>query len=184
MAGNFANSAAAIDVILTQEANRIGSDIHKATMHTSPWIDLIKQTTFPEGMGYQLNTLIYDRALPLKSGTLASSPVLGVNWNALQHSAVASGVTGFTDGQSVDTKSVTDEERATLDFTKKLKPYSLKKAVVESPRINVEDLRYAAHRSDQLRAIMDLMSESVRHSWENRYRDEYDRLADNCVLAG
>ena len=30
---------------------------------------------------------------------------------------------------------------------------------------------------------MDLMSESVRHSWENRYRDEYDRLADNCVLA-
>lgn len=183
MAGNFANSAAAIDVILTQEANRIGSDIHKATMHTSPWIDLVKQTTFPEGMGYQLNTLIYDRALPLKSGTLASSPVLGVNWNAIQHSAAASGVTGFTDGQSVDTKSVTDEERATLDFTKKLKPYSLKKAVVESPRINVEDLRYAAHRTEQLRAIMDLMSESVRHSWENRYRDEYDRLADNCVLA-
>ena len=184
MAGTFDNDATAINVLLTQEANRIGGDIHKATMHTSPWIDLIKQTTFPEGMGYQLNTLIYDRALPLKSGTLASSPVLGVNWNALQHSAVASGVTGFTDGQSVDTKSVTDEERATLDFTKKLKPYSLKKAVVESPRINVEDLRYAAHRSDQLRAIMDLMSESVRHSWENRYRDEYDRLADNCVLAG
>jgi len=183
MAGNFANSAAAIDVILTQEANRIGSDIHKATLHTSPWIDLVKQTTFPEGMGYQLNTLIYDRALPLKSGTLASNPELGVTWNAIQHSAAASGVTGFTDGQSVDTKSVTDEGRATLDFTRKLKSYSLKKAVVESPRINVEDLRYAAHRTDQLRAIMDLMSESVRHSWENRYRDEYDRLADNCVLA-
>ena len=152
MAGNFANSAAAIDVILTQEANRIGSDIHKATMHTSPWIDLIKQTTFPEGMGYQLNTLIYDRALPLKSGTLAANPELGVSWKSLQTNTT-SGVTG------------------------------LKKAVVESPRINVEDLRYAAHRTDQLRAIMDLMSESVRHSWENRYRDEYDRLADNCVLA-
>ena len=183
MAGNFANSAAAIDVILTQEANRIGSDIHKATMHTSPWIDLIKQTTFPEGMGYQLNTLIYDRALPLKSGTLAANPELGVSWKSLQTNTT-SGVTGFTDGQSKDIKAMADEGRATLDFTKKLKPYSLKKAVVESPRINVEDLRYAAHRTDQLRAIMDLMSESVRHSWENRYRDEYDRLADNCVLAG
>lgn len=182
MAGTFENDNTAINKILTQEANRIGNDIHKATMHTSPWIDLVKQTTFPEGMGYQLNTLIYDRALPLKSGTLASSPVLGVNWNDLRHSAVASGVTGFTDGQSVDTKNRNEEGTAKIDFTRKLKPYSLKRAVVESPKVNVEDLRYAAHRSEQLRAVMDLMSESVRHSWENRYRDEYDRLADNTVL--
>ena len=93
MAGTFENDNTAINKILTQEANRIGGDIHKSTMHTSPWIDLIKQTTFPEGMGYQLNTLIYDRALPLKSGTLATDPVLGVNWNSIQHSAAASGVT-------------------------------------------------------------------------------------------
>ena len=59
------DNAGPIDVILTQEANRIGADIHKATLHTSPWIDLIKQGTFPEGMGYSLSTLIYDRALPL-----------------------------------------------------------------------------------------------------------------------
>ena len=183
MAGTFENDNTAINKILTQEANRIGGDIHKSTMHTSPWIDLVKQTTFPEGMGYQLNTLIYDRALPLKSGSLGSSPVLGVNWNDLRHSAVASGVTGFTDGQSVDTKNRNEEETAKIDFTRKLKPYSLKRAVVESPKVNVEDLRYAAHRTEQLRAVMDLLSESVRHSWENRYRDEYDRLADNCVLA-
>jgi hypothetical protein len=182
MAGTFDNDATAINVLLTQEANRIGGDIHKATMHTSPWIDLIKQTTFPDGMGYQLNTLVYDRALPLKSGTLASSPVLGVNWNNLRDSAVASGVTGFTDGQSVDTKNKSEEGTATIDFSQVLKAYSLKRAVVESPKINVEDLRYAAHRTDQLRAIMDLLEESVRHSWENRYRDEYDRLADNVVL--
>ena len=34
----------AIDTILTQEANRIGSDIHRRTIHVSPWMDLIKQT--------------------------------------------------------------------------------------------------------------------------------------------
>jgi len=181
MAGQFANSTAAIDNILTQEANRIGDDIHKATMHTSPWMDLIRQSAFPEGMGYELNTLIYDRALPLKAGTLAVGAELGVNWNDLQTNAATSEV-GFTAGQTLKSQALSAEGKATIDFTKKLKSYSLKKAVVESPRINVEDLRYAAHRNDQLSAIMDLMQESVRHTWENRYRDEYDRLADNTVL--
>ena len=181
MAGQFANSTAAIDNILTQEANRIGDDIHKATLHTSPWMDLVRQSAFPEGMGYELNTLIYDRALPLKSGTLGSSPVLGVNWKALQ-TGTASSAVGFTDGQTTASQALSAEGKATIDFTKKLKSYSLKKAVVESPRLNVEDLRYAAHRNDQLSAIMDLMQESVRHTWENRYRDEYDRLADNTVI--
>lgn len=181
MAGQFDNSTAAIDNILTQEAARIGDDIHKSTLHTSPWMDLIRQGAFPEGMGYELNTLVYDRALPLKSGSLGASPVLGVNWNALQ-TGTASSAVGFTDGQTTASAALSAEGKAKLDFTKKLKSYSLKKAVVESPRLNVEDLRYAAHRNDQLSAIMDLMQESVRNTWENRYRDEYDRLADNCVV--
>jgi len=182
MAGSFADSTAAINNILTQEANRIGSDIHKATLHTSPWIDLIRQSAFPEGMGYQLNTLIYDRALPIKNGGSLASGTTGVDWTALQTGSAGGSDIGFTSGQTTASAGLTDEKKATLDFTRVLKSYSLSKAVVESPRINVEDLRYAAHRAEQLRAIMDLMKESVRNTWENRYRDEYDRLADNTVL--
>ena len=183
MAGSFGNDANAINAILTQEANRIGSDIHKATLHTSPWIDLVRKSSFPDGMGYTLNTLVYDRALPLSTGTLALNGEIGVNWNDVRSSAVAgSGVAGFSEGQSIDHIGKTGEGAAKIDFTKELKPFSLKRATVESPKLNVEDLRFAAHRSDQLRAIMDLMSESVRTTWENRYRDEYDRIADNCVL--
>jgi len=187
MAGVFTNSPSDINNILTQEANRIGDDIHKATLHTSPWMDLVKQTSFPEGMGYELSTLVYDRGLPLKSGTLGSSPVLGVNWQNIANAGdgavdTNSSQRGFVDGSSVATDSIGDENSAKLDFTKILKSYSLKKAVVVSPFVNVEDLRYAAHRNDQLNAIMDIMKESVRHTWENRYRDEYDRIADNTVL--
>ena len=58
------SSTAAIDTILAEEANRIGSDIHKRVTHTSPWIDLVKKSPFPDGMGYRMTTLIYDRALP------------------------------------------------------------------------------------------------------------------------
>lgn len=181
MAGSFANDTAAINNILTQEAARIGDDIHKATLHTSPWMDLIKQSTFPEGMGYELNTLIYDRALPVKSGGSLASGSVGVDWNVLQTGS-ASSAAGFTDGQTTATGALSAEEKATIDFTKVLKSYSLKKAVVESPKLNIEDLRYAAHRNDQLNAILDLMKESVRNTWEDRYRDEYARLAGSIIV--
>ena len=58
-----------INTLLAEEANRIGSDIHKQTLHTSPWIDLIKQSAFPDEMGYQLTSLVYDRAIPTTNAT-------------------------------------------------------------------------------------------------------------------
>jgi hypothetical protein len=70
-----------------------------------------------------------------------------------------------------------------IDFTKSLKTYSLERSIIESPRINVEELRYAAHRTEQLRAIMELLKESTRNSWESRYRDEYGKMCDNIVYA-
>ena len=35
----------AINTILAEEANRIGQDIYKNTLHVSPWLDLTKQLT-------------------------------------------------------------------------------------------------------------------------------------------
>jgi len=185
----FATDAgAAVDVVLTQEANRIGSDIHKATLHTSPWIDLIKQSTFPEGMGYQLNTLIYDRALPLTPVGAdlddGGSTAVGATWSAVGTHDVATGKNGFTGGQQVTTKEFGHPDNVNqLDFTKTLKTYSLQRAVIESPRINVEELRFAAHRTEQLRAIMDLLKEATRNTWEQRYRVEYGTQCDNIVYA-
>ena len=172
-----------IEHVLTSEANRIGGDIHKQTLHQSPWLDLIKKGTFPSGMGYQISTLVYDRALPVGTRTgsthLGSSEQTpGVNWTTLVQNTASSHV-GRPDGAALDTRL---EDNAYIDFTRTLKSYSLDKAVIESPRINIEDLRFAAHRADQLRAIMELLKESTRWSWEERYRDEYAKLCDNIVL--
>jgi hypothetical protein len=184
------DASAAVDVVLTQEANRIGSDIHKATLHTSPWIDLIKQSTFPEGMGYQLSTLVYDRALPLSpvdkelgdsGSTVGIQP--NVDWSAVGTTAADGSSVGYTSGQQDTTAGMGSGNAAAnmIDFTKTLKTYSLQRAVIESPRINVEELRFAAHRTEQLRAIMDILKEATRNSWENRYRDEYGAQCDNIV---
>ena len=43
-------STTAINTILAEEANRIGQDVHQRMMHTSPWIDLVKKSTFPDVM--------------------------------------------------------------------------------------------------------------------------------------
>ena len=188
------NAAAAVDAVLTAEAGRIGSDIHKSTLHTSPWMDLVKQSTFPEGMGYQLSTLIYDRALPLQAeGIHLHDTIAGVGANfRAMGTTHGTAVNGMSAGQLDQVGDVANSKFGgsgdasgdvnLIDFTRVQKSYSLERAIIESPRINVEELRYAAHRTEQLRAIMDLLKEATRNVWENRYRDEYSKLCDNLVL--
>jgi len=193
--GDFTTgSTAAINTILAEEANRIGADVHKQMLHTSPWIDLIKKAAFPDGMGYQLTTLIYDRSLPTKS----VGGAYGLNWDDVaQVQADGNLFDASTLGQPLDDTAeqvqgangpggdnlgTSGDRRGYINFSKKLRSYSIKRAIVESPRLNIDDLRYAAHRQDQLRAIIDNLSEATRHSWADRYRDEFDRLADNVVI--
>jgi hypothetical protein len=176
----------AIDTILTQEANRIGQDIHRRTLHVSPWMDLIKQTSFPDGMGYTLGTLIYDRALPT---TTANGSTLGTNWIDVGGATADSLATTSTLDQIITGSKDTNIGAGTnnangksfISFARQLKQYSLKRATVESPRINVEDLRFAAYRTEQLRAVMDALTDATKYSWEERYRDEYDRVCANLV---
>ena len=76
----------AINTILAEEANRINQDVYTRTLHTSAWMDLMKQTAFPDGMGYQLSTLVYDRAIPT---TDSAGDTAGVNWSARNSNAAA-----------------------------------------------------------------------------------------------
>ncbi len=186
----------AINTILAEEANRIGQDIYKRTIHTSPWMDLVKQSAFPEGMGYQLTTLVYDRTIPATA--TSGSGVQGVTWSnlgALNGSAnsfntslldqplkdAADEVQGPRGGATAEYGGSSADKRSYVQFSKQLKQYSIARAVIESPRISLEDLRFAAHRQEQLRAILDLLTESSRYTWENRYRDEYEKVAANLV---
>ena len=197
---DLGSGVTALNTILAEEANRIGQDIYTRTLHTSPWMDLLKQSAFPDGMGYQLTTLIYDRALPVTSvgGTTA-----GVSWTALgtlntEDNRFNQSITeqplkeaaydfqggrgGASDGATATNGTSTDN-RSYINFAKRLKAYSLKRAVIESPRIALEDLRFAAYRQEQLRAILDNMTTATRFTWENRNRDEFESLSDNLVVA-
>ena len=178
-----------LNTVLAEEANRIGSDVHRLILHTSPWIDLIKKTSFPDGMGYQLTSLIYGRSIPT-SDVAGSNEVVNTDWKDVANDF--SQTTAFNtpaipgDGSQPLDGAMSEEEgaktgRVYTNVNKHLREYSLKKLSIESPKISLEDLRFAAHRTEQLRAITDLLADSARYTWEARYRDEYDRLAGKLV---
>jgi hypothetical protein len=179
----------AINTILAEEANRIGQDIYRRTLHTSPWMDLIKQSAFPDGMGYQLTTMVYDRSIPVTS---TSGNVAGVNWSSVGSLNASANVFNTSSQGQLLTDTASDaqggrgtgsaDKRSFIKFTKQLKPYTLDRAVVESPRISVEDLRFAVHRQEQLRALMDAMTEATKYTWENRNRDEFESTVDNLLV--
>ena len=187
---------AAINTILAEEANRIGSDIYSRTLHTSPWLDLTKQTAFADGMGYQQTTLVYDRAIATKA-TNGNAAMDADDWtnvgtlngdaNSFDTSDLGQPLKDAANDVQGGRGTGASDNRSFVQFSKQLKKYNLQRAVIESPRISLEDLRFAAHRQDQLRAIMDIMTQVTRNTWENRYRDEFAKVADNtvqCFAAG
>lgn len=175
-----------IDTWLTQEAGRIGKDIHKHSLHTSPWYDLIRKGTFMAGMGYRQNTLIYDRVLP-NTGQNASADqsTLGLSWTALGGTLLTSAALTDSLGQSLIGANPDNlgpqDAKSYLHFQRSIKQFNLARAVIESPRLDVEDLRQSVEGLQQLTAIVDLMKEATRRSWEERNRDEYDASCSNLV---
>lgn len=181
-----------IDTWLTQEAGRISKDIHRHKLHTSPWYDLLKKGTFPQGMGYRLSTLIYERTLPnMGANANADASTLGVQWEDLGGALLSANSLTDSLGQSFAGSSENhlgpQDAKSFLHFQRSIKQYNLQKGKIESPRIDVEDLRHSFEGLQQLTAIVDLMKEAVGRTWEERNRDEYDAACANfvpCFAAG
>jgi hypothetical protein len=175
-----------IDTWLTQEAGRIGKDIHRHALHTSPWYDLIRKGTFPAGMGYKQSVLIYERTLPnTGQNSSADQSTLGLSWTELGGTALSANAFDNSLGQSFIGANPDNlgpqDGKAYLHFARSIKQYTMQRAVIESPRIDVEDLRQSFEGLQQLTAIVDLMKEATRRSWEERNRDEYDKSCANLV---
>ena len=74
----------ALDTIMAQQANVIGPQVYRDTLHVTPWLDLFPQSGFPENQGYQLTTLIYDRSIPTKDTAGSNAGVKWANLAVLQ----------------------------------------------------------------------------------------------------
>lgn len=190
MAGTFSYTAgtAVLNNIFSEEADRLDREIHGYTLHVSPWIDLSPRGEFASGSGYRMNSLIYDRALPQNdSVTPGTFDVLGANFVDMSSSALATEtrtngvvVDGVLTGAHVDAQGPTFGA-ARIDFTKKLREFSLERAVFFGPYLDLENLRFVTQLQEQVGQMVRIMGEATKFILEERFRTEYDRICDNVV---
>jgi hypothetical protein len=181
MATDYTN----IEQLLISESNRIGEDIYRKTVDTSPWLKLVKQDAWPDEMGDTVSVLVYERSLPYNAdGSIKS------NWTTVTQNGGAYGGTLSYDGSGVGATSSKSfpvasgsNEDAVLNFGQTLRTYGLSHTALESPNISLNDLRFPMKRKEQLSNIMQILTESTSEIWIQRYRDQYISIAQNKMTA-
>lgn len=169
-----------VEQLLVKESGRIGPDIYRKTVDTSPWLKLVKQDAWPDEMGDTVSTLIYERSLPYDA-----NGVLKTAWTALASNPIAGAGTIANDGLGTDSASsnAVAPLGGTVEFGTRLRSYSLAHTSLESPDVSLNDLRFPMKRKEQLSNIMQILTESTREIWIERYRDEYIRFSENKLTA-
>jgi|GEM_PF-3163153 len=97
-------------------------------------------------------------------GTYTASPtnsnLIGANGGPLSRSGMLGGGSQIV-GQTIDSFGVT------------VRTMSLKKAALNSPDINLDDLQFAWQVEDQVKNVIRVLSENTKYVWTNTYQDEY-----------
>lgn len=161
-----------INSLLVAEAGRIGPDIHKKVHQTSPWLRLVKQGNWPEGMGNNVSVMTYERTIPN-----AQQIWQAINFNANASGSFPSPTTGFQAGANTVLNAVPPE--TTINLAQTIRQYNLTHSAVRAPNISVNDLRYSWMAEQQLKNLFDCLTDSTKWTWENRRRDEYIRSCGN-----
>ena len=165
-----------IEQVLINEANRIGPDIYRKTLNTSPWLKLVKKDSWPDEMGDTVRVLTYERSLP--SNTL--------NWSSISVNGVTSTDGSYDNGTSAITGNSSANQLPTaqrIEFAQTLRSYNLTHTALESPKLSVNDLRFSLKRKEQLSNIFSILQENTSYAWQDRYRDEYIRIAQTKITA-
>ena len=177
-----------IEQVLINEANRIGPDIYRKTLNTSPWLKLVKKDVWPDEMGDTIRVLTYERSLPTNSlswNQVSLDPVTGAtNSAAWYNNTAVNAATLNTNGSyttGVGNNAVPSAQ--VIQFAQTLRSYNLTQTALESPKLSVNDLRFSLKRKEQLSNIFAILQENTSYAWQDRFRDEYVRVAQNKLSA-
>jgi hypothetical protein len=168
-----------IEQVLINEANRIGPDIYRKTLNTSPWLKLVKKDAWPDEMGDTVRVLTYERSLPTNNlvwSQISVNPVISRDGTYSNNTSAVPNNTS-----QVLTNQLPSAQR--IEFAQTLRSYNLTHTALESPKLSVNDLRFSLRRKEQLANIFAILQENTSYAWQERYRDEYVRLAQNKINA-
>jgi hypothetical protein len=173
-----------VEQLLIKESGRIGPDIYRKTVDTSPWLKLVNQDVWPDEMGDSVSVLVYERSLPYNYDGDGKLTGTKTTWNPLTGNA-ANGVLGAAGegGPNGVGQSFAAGSSNVIEFGQRLRSYGLKASSLNSPDMSLNDLRFPLKRKEQLSNIMAILSEATGEAWKERYYDEYVRLAENKFVA-
>lgn len=163
-----------VNSILVNEAGRIGPDIYTKSLNTSAWINLAQRGAFPDEMGDVINVLTWERSLPGTNGA-------GLTWSDVNTQTYFNNSSGDGSPTSFANPNNCLPVPVEVGFGQTVRSYGLKQAAVQSPKICVHDLRFAAKRKDQLTAMFNILKDNTKWAWETYYRSAYADMAEHKV---
>lgn len=143
-----------INNYLSIESGRVGPDLERTSMFTSPWLDLVEQAPWADGMGYSVIAQVVER----------SQPTSYSSWSDI-------------DGAD-DCYPVLDE--VPWAFTNRT--YNLQTVGLRSPRLCLENLRAAHDIDEQIDARLNVLKENANIVWIERKRSEHFRLSAHKIV--
>ena len=163
-------SVDAINDFLKTEAGRIGTDVNRRIINTSPWINMTPQEAWPEGMGVTIQTFEFDR--PIISNSSKTNTTEEYDWGNVAEDASEADAYGGTCIPQVDN----------VTFSTQHRNYNLQQKAIHGPRLCVNHLRYTFVREKQMAASVKALADQGRLSWIKRFRDEYKRVSANLAV--
>jgi len=168
-----------VNSILVNEAGRIGPDIYTKSLNTSAWLNLAQRGSFPDEMGDVINVLTWERALPGSGANLSWTNIATQQY--FNNDGNGTGTDGTLEDPQVNSIANCNLTPAIIGFGQTVRQYNLKQTAVHSPKICVNDLRFAAKRKDQLTAMFNILKDNTKWAWETYYRATYTDLAEHKV---
>lgn len=150
------NPATTLTHLLVRESGRISGDIHRRTIDTSPWLKLVKQEAWPNEMGDTLSVLTYERTMP-------STP----NWQPI----------------NAQSAKYCIPDAVQVPVAQTMQSYGISHVAIESDPVCVHDVRMSYRFREQLKNVMENLTENVAWIWKDRFRDQYGYWAHHNIVA-
>jgi hypothetical protein len=152
-----------IDRFSASEAGRIQANmLAQSRVRGFNWASLVPKGEFPLGMGQSISKVIYERTIPSTDS----------GWTQL----TLNNTTGASGNNAVVTTDQINQARTTLT-------YSLYYRGLNSQPISIHDLALGLNAPANIDSAVKNLEGNVMDIWEDRYQDEYDRLAGHKIIA-
>ncbi len=166
-----------IDDLLLRESGRFATDILHRTLQVSPFLSLVEEGAFPEGMGYSIAITQFGRTMPAASNTYTDgAAVLNPAYNSSYWTDIGSA--NLANGSE---NNCTPPTLLLKQGTSKVN-FNLQHLALESERFCATDLLSAFDGPRQFSAIKKNLSDNTRWVLTEKFRRDFTYWCDNKTV--